>query len=220
MTIILVNKAYRFRLYPNKAQSTLLDKTFGCTRLLWNKMLAERKETYDGLNDDKEALKSHAYKTEKQYKADLPFFKEVDSIALQQSRIDLQTTYKNFFEKRAGFPRFKSRKARQSYRAVSINGNIKVDFDRKKLKLPKNIWVKYRDERVQSVTVSKTKSGKYFASILIEKELTVEPLSEIYESSIAVFDMSAASFLVGEQFRLDNHRFYRKHEKKLKRLHR
>ncbi|MFX0098696.1 MAG: RNA-guided endonuclease TnpB family protein [Candidatus Hodarchaeota archaeon] len=222
---MLVNKAYRFRLYPNKAQSTLLDKTFGCTRLLWNKMLAERKGAYDELKDDKDALKSHAYKTEKQYKVELPFLKEVDSIALQQFRIDLQSAYKNFFEKRAGFPKFKSRKAKQSYRTVSMNDNIKVDFDRKKLKLPKNTWINYRDdrafdERVRSITVSKTKSGKYFASILVEEEIGVEPLVEIHESKIAAFDMSATSFLVGEQFRLVNPRFYRKHEKKLKRLHR
>ena len=96
---MLVTKAYRFRLYPNKAQSTLLDKTFGCTRKLWNEMLAERKTTYDALKDDKEDLKSHAYKTEKQYKAELPYLKDVDSIALQQARIDLHAAYKNFFEK-------------------------------------------------------------------------------------------------------------------------
>ncbi|MFX0098835.1 MAG: RNA-guided endonuclease TnpB family protein [Candidatus Hodarchaeota archaeon] len=222
---MLVKKAYKFRLYPDRAQVVQLHKTFGCTRKLWNEMLAERKAVYDEFKDDKEALHAHAYKTEKEYKVDLPYLKEVDSIALQQSRIDLLAAYTNFFEKRAGFPKFKSRRAKQSYRTQYTNDNIKVDFDNKRIKLPKTSWIDYRDdrrfdERVRNVTVSKTKSGKYFASILVEEENDAEPLAEIHESSIVAFDMSAASFLVGEQISLYNPRFYRKHEKKLKKLHR
>jgi putative transposase len=222
---MLVKKAYKFRLYPDSTQAVQLHKTFGCTRKLWNEMLVERKAVYDELKDDKEALYSRKYKTEKEYKAELPYLKEVDSIALQQSRIDLLTAYKNFYEKRAGFPKFKSRRAKQSYRTQYTNGNIKVDFDNMRIKLPKTSWIEYRDdrrfdERVRNVTVSKTKSGKYFASILVEEENDAEPLAEVHESSIAAFDMSATSFLVGEQFRLVNPRFYRKHEKKLKTLHR
>jgi len=222
---MLVKKAYKFRLYPTPEQAVQLHKTFGCTRKLWNEMLGERKSVYDELKDDKEALYCHVYKTEKEYKVDLPYLKEVDSIALQQARIDLLAAYNNFFGKRAGFPKFKSRRAKQSYRTQYTNANIKVDFDNKRIKLPKTSWIDYRDdrrfdERVRSVTVSKTKSGKCFASILVEAELEVKPLVEVPESKIAAFDMSAAHFLVGEQFRLDNPRFYRKHEKKLKNLHR
>ena len=63
---MLVKKAFKFRLYPNKEQSTLLNKTFGCTRFLWNQMLSERKKVYNALKDDKEALHRHEYKTEKE----------------------------------------------------------------------------------------------------------------------------------------------------------
>ena len=222
---MLVKKAYKFRLYPDRAQAEQLHMTFGCTRKLWNEMLGEREAVYNELKDDREALHSHVYKTEKEYKVELSYLKEVDSIALQQSRIDLLAAYKHFFEKRAGFPKFKSRRSKQSYRTMQTNNNIKVDFKKRKIKLPKNTWIDYRDdrefdERVRSVTVSKTKSGKYFASILVEEEVDVVPLEAVQESKIAAFDMSAASFLVGEQFRLDNPRFYRKHEKKLKQLHR
>ena len=91
---MLVKKAYKFRIYPNCVQAEQLHKTFGCTRKLWNEMLSERKAVYDELKDDKEALYTHVYKTEKEYKAELPFLKEVDSIALQQqSRIDLEFNF-------------------------------------------------------------------------------------------------------------------------------
>jgi len=138
---MLVKKAYKFRFYPDRAQAEQLHKTFGCTRKLWNEMLAERKAVYDELKDDRETLHSHKYKTEKEYKANLPYLKEVDFIALQQSRIDLRNAYRNFFEKRAGFPKFKSRRAKQSYRTQQTNDNIKIDFKHKKLKLPKSTWI-------------------------------------------------------------------------------
>ena len=78
-----IYKTYKFRLYPNNEQETLLNKTFGCTRFVFNHMLAERKETYERLKDDKEKLKKHKYRTEKQYKESFDFLKEVDSISLQ-----------------------------------------------------------------------------------------------------------------------------------------
>ena len=105
-------KTYKFRLYPNKEQEILLHKTFGCTRFVYNKMLAERQEVYFNLKDDKEKLYSHKYTTEKEYKQEFEWLKEVDSVALQQSRVDLEMAYRNFFKsisgkrkgKRIGFP--------------------------------------------------------------------------------------------------------------------
>jgi putative transposase len=108
----------------------------------------------------------------------------------------------------------------------NIHNNIKIDFARKKLKLPKiGAWFSYRDDRVfaesiKRVTISKTKSGKYFASILIERETNIEPKEILAEKDIAAFDMSFASFLVSETGRGSNPRFYRKQERKLKKLHR
>ncbi len=84
-------------------------------------MLNERKEVYERLKDDKDALKKYKYKTEKQYKAEFPFLKEADSIALQSSREHLFEAYQNFFNglkngRKVGFPKFKSRKEKESYR--------------------------------------------------------------------------------------------------------
>jgi putative transposase len=214
--------AVRVRLYPTADQAALLAMTFGCKRFVWNAMLEERQVWYE---HNGVSIGKHR-KTEKELKVLYPFLKGVDSIALQQARIDLDAAYQNFFKKRARFPRFKSRKDRQSYRTENVNGNVKVDFRLRKLKLPKVGWVAYRDggraftERVRSVTVSRNKSGKHFASMLIERELNVKPLSTVQEEKIAAFDMSARAFIVGEGEQFQNPRFYRSSEAKLKRLHR
>ncbi len=210
------------RLYPKAAQAVLLARTFGCKRFVWNMMLQERQAYYKKYGVP---IGKHR-KTEKEWKGLYPFLKEIDAIALQQARIDLDTAYKNFFEKRAGFPRFKSRKGWQSYRTENVNNNVKVDFRLRKLQLPKVGWIPYRDggraftERVRSVTVSRTKSGKHFASILIERDLDVKPMTTIHKDKIAAFDMSARNFIIGEDESYKNPRFYRSRETKMKQLHR
>ena len=83
------------RIYPNKTQRTQIHKTIGSSRFIYNQMLNERKEVYEQLKDDKESLKKHTYKTEKQYKVEFPFLKEADSIALQASREHLFEAYQN-----------------------------------------------------------------------------------------------------------------------------
>jgi putative transposase len=111
----MANKAYKFRLYPTQEQEQLLAKTFGCVRFVYNKMLAERKETSEQFKDDKEALKKQKFPTPAKYKKESVWLKEVDSLALANAQLNLQKAYQNFFSGRAEFPKFKSRKARQSY---------------------------------------------------------------------------------------------------------
>jgi putative transposase len=223
--------AYKLRIYPNKKQKTFLNKTFGCCRFLWNHMLAEHNQVYQRLKSDKKALHAHKYKTEKQYKQEYEFLKEPDAKALQNVNRNLFQAFQNFFDsvkgKRpiVGYPRFKSRKNRQSYKTNNINNNVKIDFTRKKLKLPKvEGWVSYRDDRtfdesIKSVALSRTKSGKYHASILIERRTNIQQRTEVEEGKITAFDMSFASFLVSEHKRFENPRFYRRNENRLKRLH-
>ena len=92
-----MNRAYKIRIYPNQKQRELLDKTFGCCRFIYNKMLEERKTVYEHLKNDKRALYNYKYKTEKQYKQEFEFLKEVDSKALQSEWRNLQSAYQNFF---------------------------------------------------------------------------------------------------------------------------
>ncbi len=226
-----INYAYKFRIYPNQEQQAQLAKTFGCCRFLWNQILNERKGVYQKLKHDKEKLYTHKYKTEKEYKALFPFLKEVDSKALQSVTRNLNTAFQKFFDglkntRKIGYPNFKSQKNKQSYTTYNINNNIKIDFETKRIKLPKiNTWIKYRNERIftepiKQVTVSKTKSGKYFISLLVECDINISQKKVIKLSKIEAFDMSAPHFLISERIKLNNPRFYRNEENRLKRLHR
>ncbi len=230
--------AIKIRIYPNKEQKAFFSKNFGCCRFVYNKMLEERKDFYQLYKHDKDKLRDHEYRTEKQYKEIYPFLKEADSNSLQQARRHLQTAYKNFFrnikerknkktKRYVGHPRFKSRHDRQSYTTCITNNNIKIDWNNKLLKLPKlKLQVKFKDDRIvdagiQKVTISKNKSRHYFASILFKANIqTEEPKGIISESKIVAFDMSAKEFLVNENFRFSNPRFYRKNLNVLKRKHR
>jgi putative transposase len=221
---VKVHVAYKFRLYPTQEQETLFTQTFGCCRFLWNQMLNERNRVYARFKNDTKSLHSYKYKTERQYKQVFPFLKAPDAKALQNVTRHLLTAFRHFFTaltdptRKVGYPRFKSKRDNQSYKTNNINDNIKIDFARKRLKLPKiSTWVAYRDDRVftepiQSVTVSKTKSGKYFAALLILRELPVKPKPPIYEDKLAAFDMSFSSFLVSEHGKRENPRFYRTQE--------
>ena len=118
------NKAYNFRLYPTEEQAYLMCKTFGCVRFVYNRMLAERKEVYEKYKDDKEQLKKQKLPTPAKYKAEFEWLKEVDSLALANAQLNLQTVYKNFFSGQNDFPAFKSKKDRKSYTTNVVNGNI------------------------------------------------------------------------------------------------
>ncbi|NVM30608.1 MAG: IS200/IS605 family element transposase accessory protein TnpB [Candidatus Helarchaeota archaeon] len=223
------NKGIKVRIYPNKRQQELLNKTFGCCRFLHNKMLEERNKVYEELKDEKVQLYAHKYRTEKQYKQDFPFLSEVDSKALQSETRKLLQAFQNFFRgiregKKVGHPKFRSKKQKQAYTTYNINNNIRIEQKAKRIKLPKVGWIKYRDDRkidhpIKHVTVSKTRTNKYFVAIIIEVEMDVEPLTAIPLQKIEAFDMSAPHLLVNEIVELTNPRFYRNQERKLKRLH-
>ena len=194
-------------------------------------MLEERKKIYDGLKNDKETLYNYKYKTEKEYKQEYRFLKEVDSKALQAEWRHLKSAYDNFFRNikkgiKKGFPKFRSKKNKQTYTTYNINNNCKIDFENKKIKLPKiKAWINYKDNRafkeeIKHITVSKTKSGKYHVSILIELENDVIPKHHIEIDKIIGFDMSASKFLITKEIELSNPRFYRNEESNLKKLHR
>jgi putative transposase len=170
------NKVYKVRMYPNKSQKELITKTCGCVRFIYNNMLAERKDVYAEFKNNKELLNNHQYKTEKIYKQEFDFLKEVSSRALQQSRIDLNTAYRNFFKNGFGFPKFKKKgKSNTSYREPQTNNCISIK-DRKYIKLLKLGWVKIKglpsdfNGNIKSVTVSIANNGNYYASILVEQE--------------------------------------------------
>ena len=212
---IVMNKAYRFRIYPNCTQKTMFARTFGCVRFIYNKMLGDKIEYYKEHN---KMLKN----TPAQYKKEFEWLKEVDSLALANSQLNLERAYNNFFrDPKIGFPRFKSKKYdRNSYTTNCVNGNIVVSGNM--IKLPKIGLVRLKLHRMipshyklKSVTISQNASGKYYASILFEYEKQVSN-KEAY--SFLGLDFSMHGLYKdsnGEE--AEYPRYYRKAEDRLKR---
>ena len=176
--MIDMEKAFKFRIYPNKTQQVLLQKTFGCTRYIYNYFLAKRIELY---KQDKSSMSYNQCSKElTTLKQELTWLKEPDKDALQKSLKDLDVAYKNFFARpEVGFPKFKSKHGRhKSYRTSYTNGNIK--FLGKKIQLPKLGKVKTKDKRTQlegrilNATVSQEPNGEYYVSICCTDVLMVD----------------------------------------------
>ena len=161
----MANKAYKFRIYPNREQKTLFAKTFGCVRFIYNKMLDDKIKYY-------EKTKKKRNNTPAQYKKEFPWLKEVDSLALANAQMNLQKAYNNFFrDPKVGFPKFKSaKKSRKSYTTNNQKGTITL-MDSRYIKLPKVGKVKAKihrqpemDWQLKSATVSQNSDGKYYVS--------------------------------------------------------
>lgn len=201
-------KSYKFRLYPNEEQKQLFSKTFGCSRAIWNMMLADKIKYYE---DTKETL----HNTPAQYKKEFAWLREVDSLALTNVQLNLQKAYKNFFRSGFGFPKFKKKSHRQSYKTNNQKGTIALENGY--VKLPKVGWVKVKAHRqingvIKSATISMTPTGKYHISILCETEIT--PLSKT-NSSVGV-DLGISNFaILSTREKIGNKRFLSKLSKKL-----
>ena len=190
------HKSLKLRIYPTKEQFQLINQTFGCCRKLYNEHLQERNEFYienilpipkeERETKSKEIYKTFKPKTEKEWKVIYPFLSEVSSTSLQQARMDCDQAFVNFFKSnkgtrkgKSGFPKFKSKKCNhQSYREPNVNGNCKVFFENRIVKIPKIGKVIFKDrafpkwwnqiQKLCSMTISKSCSGNYYVSILFE----------------------------------------------------
>lgn len=162
-----MEKAYKYRIYPNKKQKEIIAKTFGSCRFVYNKYLAKRMDMYE---KNKETFSYVQCANDmKQLKSKLEWLKEVDSTALQSSLKDLDMAYQKFFKEHFGYPKFKSKKThRFSYKSKCVNKNIQ--YCGKYIKLPKLGMVKTKNKlipqgRILNATVSQEPSGKYYVSI-------------------------------------------------------
>ena len=207
-------KAYKYRLYPNLEQKEYLAKTFGCSRFIYNKMLADKIEYY---KETGEMLKN----TPAQYKKEFEWLKEVDSLALANAQQNLEKAYKNFFrDKSIGFPKFKSKKTNyHSYTTNNQKGTVYIDKGYIKIpKLKTMIKIKYHREfkgLIKSATLSKTPSNKYFISILVDTENIKLPKSN---KKIGV-DVGLKEFAIcSNGYRVSNPKYLRKAEKRLAKL--
>ena len=195
----VVKKSVRVRLYPTEEQKILINQTIGCARFVYNQTLADCKQSYEQSKhfpSQNERIKNLVPLKEK-YK----FLKEVDACALQQSVRDFNSALNNFFKNRNhfGFPKFKpKRNLKQSYRTPHRGGKADI-LDSKRIKLPKLGEVKTKRfnipkvYKIFNITVEKTNTNKYYASICIETE--VQPLPKTGKQ--VGFDLGLIDLLIG-----------------------
>ena len=212
--------SYKFRIYPNTEQQILIQKTFGCTRFVYNYFLAQRISEYN--TTGKSSTRFQQDKSLTLLKQQIEWLQEPDKCALQNALKDLDAAYKNFFRSvksngKVGFPQFKSkRNRRKSYRT---NSNIVIFKDR--VRLPKLGLVKCRISkevrgRILSATVSQNPSGKYFVALCCT-DVEIDPLP--CTGAVVGLDMGLKSFVItSDGVEYPNHRYLRKSQKKLARL--
>ena len=213
-----MNKAIKYRLYPSAEQSVMFAKTFGCCRKIWNLMLADKIACY-------EETKSFGKQTPAMYKKDYPFLKEVDSLALANVQLNLQSAIKNCFDrsrkKQNGFPKFKSAKhSRKSYTTNNQKGTVAI-IDDKYIKLPKIGKVKAvihrqpeADWTVNSVTVSQESDGAFYISVLFEFERNI--IQATKSDNVIGLDYKSDGLYMDSNGNIgSNHKYYRESHEKL-----
>ena len=222
--IMKIHRAYKFRLYPTKEQVVYIRKTFGCTRFVYNYCLdLKRKNKY--------LTKFDLIKELPKLKKEYPFLREVDSMSLQNTITDLMVGFDKHIKGQGGYPRFKKKGVKESFRTSyitssyknSIYENIKVDLKRRVIELPKLKEVKIRGYRtleelpvrILNATVKEV-GTKFYVSLCIEEELE---LPEKVTNKAVGIDIGVKNLMVtsnGDYY--GNPRYLDKYERKIKRL--
>ena len=212
-----VNKSFKVRIYPNEEQKVLIDRTFGCSRYIYNFFLNLKQKLYKyyGLN----LSYNSTSKVLTELKRHKVWLKEVDKWSLQNALKDLDSAYQNFF-RGDGFPKFKSKKRdKNSYRTSS---NIHLDKDTRMVKIPKVGWIRFRDKsnfscltKINNITISKSSSGKYYASISAEVDIAhFEKNNQNCGIDLGIKDFC----VLNDGTKFENPKFLVRNEKRLKML--
>lgn len=227
-------RAVKIRLYPNKTQEQTLNKVLGCYRFVYNQMLAQKQNAYktDKTNLKVTDLSKWFHGTllkDEQY----AWLKEQNTKVMKQAIRQMDGAYQKFFKQHNGFPKFKTKKDKQSamfpYEAISKHNT----FETRHISLTtplKNIKFRCSDlyfsrlqkynKNIRSATLSKTKSGNFFLSILIEIEETELKRFEHTNEQVGI-DLGVKDFVItsdGEVF--ENKHFFKKEEKQIKKFQR
>lgn len=211
-----MNKNFKVIIYPNQKQQTLINKTFGYTRFVYNFMLNLREKLYCNFKINLNYYDFSKILTElKKHKL---WLTEVDKNPLQQCLKDLDIVFRKYFNG-AGYPNFKSKRGKNSYRTT---GRIQLDQENKKIRIPKVGWIKFRDKtnfsgltKINNITISKTSSGKYFANI--SAEVDIKALAKTKKS--CGIDLGLKDFcILNDGTKFENPRFLVNNERRLKLL--
>ena len=214
-----MNSAIKYRLYPTSEQKIMFAKTFGCCRKVYNLMLSEKIESY-------KTTGKFVAVTPAKYKKDFPYLKEVDSLALANVQLNLQSAFRNHFDrnrrKKTGFPKFKSaRHSRKSHTTNNQNGTVAI-IDNRYIRLPKIGKVRAvihrvpgTDWKLRSATVSCSSDDRYYVSVLFEYENSVSAYVADENNAIGM-DYASDGLYVDDKGNIGtNHKFYRESHKKL-----
>ena len=226
-------KAYKFRLYPNNKQIELIQKTFGCSRFVYNYYLGKKKMLYE---EKKESLSCFdMIKDLKNLYIEYPFLKEVDSCSLRCSLFHLEDAFKRFNKGLGEYPKFRGKyTSRRSYKTnyfkTNYQGrvyeNIKLDLKRKVITLPKlgevNIRgyrnLDYIHGRIINSTIEQLSTGKYYVSVLVEES---NVYSRIKPRNIVGIDLGVKDIVItSDNEKIGNPNFIKKYEKRIARCHR
>ena len=214
-----MNSAIKYRLYPTSEQKIMFAKTFGCCRKVYNLMLSEKIESY-------KTTGKFVAVTPAKYKKDFPYLKEVDSLALANVQLNLQSAFRNHFDrnrrKKTGFPKFKSaRHSRKSYTTNNQNGTVAI-IDSRYIRLPKIGKVRAvihrvpgTDWKLRSATVSCSSDDRYYVSVLFEYGNSASTYV-VDENNAIGMDYASDGLYVDDKGNIGtNHKFYRESHKKL-----
>lgn len=213
------NRAIKYRVYPTTEQAIMFAKTFGCCRKVYNLMLSDKIKSY-------EETKSFGKQTPARYKADYPYLKEVDSLALANVQLNLQSAIKNCFDKnrksKNGFPVYKSAKhSRKSYTTNNQKGTVKL-IDDKYIRLPKVGKVKAKIHRIpneewiiKSATISQDRDGKFYISVLFEFDTDIVSVTKSTTNAIGLDYKSDGLYMDSDGNIGSNHKYYRESHSRL-----
>ncbi|MCI6188605.1 MAG: IS200/IS605 family element RNA-guided endonuclease TnpB [Clostridium sp.] len=187
---MITKRAYKYRIYPNREQRNFFAKTFGCVRLFYNMSLDDMIKIYKEKKEYKDI-------TPASYKEQFQFLKEVDSLALSNAQLNRNKAFKAFFKKQNKFPKYKTKRNKQSYSTNNQNGTVYLSEDYKYISLPKIKNVRIKMHRkfkgvIKTVTVSKECDNTYYVSILVEEN--IEPKSKTNKS--VGIDLGIKSYIV------------------------
>lgn len=217
-------KSYRYILNPNENQKIFFEKSFGCTRFVYNWALSKRIEAYQTNKERLSCVDLCKMLTSLKKEGDKLWLSEVSNECLQQSIRNMDSAFTRFFREKKGFPRFKSKKdARKSYKAIN---SVQIDFKTNRIKLPKVGWVKFYKNRIfegkiGTVTVSKNATGKYSVSVLVDDWKEIPQKANIeYNTSVGI-DVGIKYFAVLSNGQIyANPKYLEKVEQRLRVLHR
>ncbi len=212
-------RAYKFRIYPNQEQKVLLAKSFGCTRFIYNWALNKKTSLY---KKEKTKISNYTLINEivKLKKEDeTVWLSEVNAQSLQNALMNLDKAFIRFFKAKKGFPKFKSKHDKQSFANPQ---RTNIDFDKGKIYIPKFpqgikcIFDRRFEGKIKTSTVSKTKTGKYYISILAEIEGDIPNKKEIKQNSILGIDLGIKSYATySDGTIIDNPKLFSKYRKQL-----